>query len=161
MAVCLGCSSTECNCALQVVDSGTVDLTLAGSGSAGDPWMLMAETIVQDLATYSSTGVLTVGPGELRFRFPFAATLIGTTAAVNTAPTGADIILDVNKNGSTIYTTAANRPRIVAGTFATTTEPTPDVTTIVAGDYLQVDIDQVGSGVAGEDLTVFVRYSRP
>lgn len=115
---------------------------------------------VEDIVPYSKTGTLTVSTGTIRYRFPWAATLLGVTAAVNTAPTGASLICDVNKNGTTIFTTQANRPTIAAAGTATTTEPTPDVTAIVAGDYLTVDVDQIGSTVAGSDLTVMIRYKR-
>ena len=114
----------------------------------------------EDIATFAKTGTLAVGAGTGRFRFPWAATILGVTAAVNTAPTGASLIADVNKNGTTIFTTQSNRPTITATTNATTSEPTPGVTAIVAGDYLTVDIDQIGSTVAGADLTVFVRYRK-
>lgn len=112
------------------------------------------------LAVFSKGGTLVVGVGTGRFRFPFAATLVGVTAAINTQPTGAAVILDVNKNGTTIFTTQGNRPTIAVSTNATTAEPTPDVTAIASGDELRVDIDQIGSTVAGADLTVFVRYLR-
>jgi hypothetical protein len=35
----------------------------------------------------------------------------------------------------------------------------PDVTSWAAGDYLTVDIDQIGSTVAGANLVVVVVYS--
>jgi hypothetical protein len=60
----------------------------------------------------------------------------------------------VNKNGSTIFTTQANRPTIVSG--ALTSVSVPDVTTWANGDYLTVDIDQVGSTTPGTDLQVQV-----
>lgn len=113
------------------------------------------------LAVFSKSGTLAVTTGTGRFRFPFAATLLGVTAAVNTAPTGSSLICDVNKNGTTIFSTTANRPTIAAGAFATTTEPAPDVTAIAAGDELRVNISQIGSTIAGADLTVFVRYKKP
>jgi hypothetical protein len=116
--------------------------------------------VLDEVATFSRSGTLTVAAGAGRFRFPFAATILGVTAAVNTAPTGASLILDVNKNGTTIFTTQANRPTIAASGNATTTEPTPDVTAMAAGDYLTVDVDQIGSTVAGSDVTAFVRYRR-
>lgn len=115
----------------------------------------------QDLAVFFRTGPLTVTTGVSRFKFPFAATIINVTAAVNTAPTGSDIILDVNKGGVTIFTTQANRPRILAGTFQETVDAVPDITAVANDEYLTVDVDQVGSSVAGSDLTVFVLYSRP
>jgi hypothetical protein len=109
------------------------------------------------LASFAQSGVLSTTTGTFRFRFPADAFLIGASAAVAVAPTGASLIVDVHKNGTTIYTTQANRPTIAASGFAAS-ETAPDVTTITTGDYLTVDIDQVGSSVTGEDLTVFVRY---
>jgi hypothetical protein len=59
----------------------------------------------------------------------------------------------VNKNGTTIFTTQANRPTIaISGN--TDESGVPDVTALADGDYLEVDIDQIGSTVAGSDLTV-------
>ena len=116
--------------------------------------------VLDSLVTFSRAGALTVSTGVGRFRFPFAATILGVTAAINTAPTGASVIADVLKNGSTIFTTTGNRSTIAAGTNATTSEPTPDVTFIAAGDYLTVNIAQIGSTVAGSDLTLFIRYRR-
>jgi hypothetical protein len=68
--------------------------------------------------------------------------------------------VDVNKNGTTIFTTQANRPTVVAAANATAADAVPDVTAIASGDYLTVDRDQVGSATPGSDLTVFVRYQR-
>ena len=111
---------------------------------------------------YTKSGTLTANlQGTLRYRVPWAATIIGTTAAVNTAPTGANIVLDVWKNGTTIYSTTANRPTIYA-TFQATqgTTPTPNTTALAAGDYLTVNVATVGSTVAGADLSVFIEIQR-
>ena len=75
---------------------------------------------------------------------------------VRTAPTGASIIVDVSKNGVTIFTTQANRPEIAID-GNTDESDTPDVTSLAKNDRVDVDIDQVGSTVAGADLTVMVR----
>lgn len=74
---------------------------------------------------------------------------------VSTAPTGAALIVDVNKNGTTIFTTQANRPQC-AVSAVTGTSATPDVTSWAAGETLTVDIDQIGSTVAGGGLTVTI-----
>ena len=75
---------------------------------------------------------------------------------VKTAPTGAAIIVDVNLDGTTIFTTQASRPEIaVDGT--TDASATPDVTAFSKNQILSVDLDQVGSTVAGADLVVSVR----
>ena len=75
--------------------------------------------------------------------------------AVNTAPTVAAIICDIHKNGTTIFTTTANRPQVAAGSNTGTTV-TFDVTTLADGEYLTLEVDQVGSGTAGADLVVSV-----
>lgn len=104
-------------------------------------------------------GTLSAGAGVLRYRFPKAATVLGISATVNTAPTGAAILIDVNKNGTTLFTTQGNRPSIAINAFATSAEVTNmNVTSFAAGDYLTVDVDQVGSTVAGANLVVTIRY---
>ncbi len=115
----------------------------------------------EQIIPFGRSGVLSASIGKSRFRFPFAATILGVSAAIDTAPTGADVIFDVNKNGTTLFTTQGNRPRIVAGAFATATEVTNmDITSFSAGDYMTVDVDQIGSTIAGSDTTVFIRYQK-
>jgi hypothetical protein len=100
---------------------------------------------------------LTVKAGTSRYYLEEARTVVKVRASVGTAPTGAAILVDVNKNGTTIFTTQANRPSIaISGNTAT---GTPQVTALAAGDYLTVDVDQVGSTVAGSDLTVQIELS--
>lgn len=113
-------------------------------------------TGIQELA-YTVLGTLATGTGTARIPLIKAGTLVSAMAMVGTAPTGASLIVDVNKNGTTIFTTQANRPTISASSNASS-EKTPDVTTVSAGDYLTVDVDQVGSTVAGADLVVVVRF---
>lgn len=104
---------------------------------------------------------VTTDTGASRMPFPFAATILGVYATVSVAPTGAAILIDVHKNGTTIFTTQGNRPTIAATAFAVNAEVTNmDVTAIAAGDYLTVNIDQIGSTLPGEDLVVVVRYRR-
>jgi len=64
------------------------------------------------------------------------------------APTGDSLIVDVNKNGTTIFTTQGNRPEIAIDGHSDDSG-TPDVTSLSEGDKLSFDIDQVGSTVAG------------
>lgn len=107
---------------------------------------------------YSVPGTLVAAGGAIRIPFPRAATITNVAAVVGTAPTGAAIRVDVNKNGTTIFTTQGNRPEIAVSTNADNTA-TPDVTAIAANDYLTVDVDVIGSTVAGADLTVRIDYT--
>lgn len=65
-----------------------------------------------------------------------------------TAPVGASLIVDCHLNGTTIFTTQANRPQVAAGENSDDSD-TPDVTSISRGDRVTLDIDQVGSTTAG------------
>ncbi|MEX0748739.1 MAG: hypothetical protein WD467_03520 [Candidatus Saccharimonadales bacterium] len=114
---------------------------------------------IADIAQFAREGTLSVASGRGRYRFPYTATILGVSAAVDTAPVGSGITIDVNKNGTTIYTTQGNRPSVSDGTNDAA-ETTPDVTAVASGDHLTVDIDTVGSSTPGADLTVFVRYAR-
>lgn len=74
---------------------------------------------------------------------------------VDTAPTGAAIIVDVHKDGVTIFTVQANRPQIAAAAYSGNTT-TIDDDEWANGEYLTMEIDQVGSTIAGSDLTVVI-----
>jgi hypothetical protein len=101
-------------------------------------------------------GTLSLATGTIRI-YPDGIWVIDKVwISVSVAPTGADVIVDVNKNGVTIFTTQAKRPQIAAGNNEDESD-TPDVTALTKADYLTMDIDQVGSTIAGQDLTVHVR----
>lgn len=95
-----------------------------------------------------------------RYVAPQALTIVKVWLIVRTAPTEADLVIDINKNGSTIWSTQANRGKIVA-TATTGNQTSFNTTALAAGDYLDLDIDQVGSSVAGVDLTVVLETSQP
>ena len=109
---------------------------------------------------FSLSGTLSVLPGVLRIynKFGSTQTINEVFIVVNTPPTSANIIIDVNINGTTIFTNQANRPSITAGSNTGTTT-TIDVSAWAEDSYLTIDVDQIGSGVAGSDLTVHVLHS--
>jgi len=77
-------------------------------------------------------------------------------AEVKTAPTGASLIFDVNKNGTTVFGTQSNRPTIAAS-GTTATSGAPSVTTFAKNDAVTIDTDQIGSSVAGADAMIWLR----
>ena len=116
---------------------------------------------IETLVPFNFTvpGSIAVHTGRIRLYAEATLTIISVRASLNTAPTGATCIVDVNKNGTTIYTTQGNRPAIaISGNTATANSP--DVTSLASGDYLTMDIDQIGSTVQGENLTVQVLARR-
>ena len=118
--------------------------------------MSSSATIADQMFTLQHKGNLSTGTKEI-VRMPFAGKISAVTAAVTTAPTGSTAIIDLNKNGTTMYTTQGNRPTIaVSGTSVTATNP--DVLTWAAGDRLSIEVDQKGSSTAGANLTVCISY---
>lgn len=107
--------------------------------------------------TLTIPGTLVAGTGVVRQYFNSTRTISSVTVSVGTAPTGSTIIVDVNKNGTTIFTTQGNRPTIAISGFVDLSS-IPDVTSIVSGDYMTVDVDQKGSTIAGADLVVTVYF---
>lgn len=118
----------------------------------GTSWEVYSDAL--HAMTWTFTGAdLTTTTGAVRLRPPRAGTVLFVRCSAGTAPAGQDIIVDVNKNGTTIFTTQANRPKVPAGSNDGP-NATPDVTSFAAGDVFTCDVDQVGSTTAGADLVV-------
>lgn len=103
-------------------------------------------------------------PGDLaiftgpRIYFPHNVQLIDEAISVTTAPTGSSAIIDVLKNGSTVYST---KPTISASGFLAAAGTLSGTTTYTARtDYLQVSCTQIGSTIAGADLGVMLRLKK-
>lgn len=106
--------------------------------------------------SFTATGAMSTRTGKSFLQLLGSGKIVAVFAYLNTAPTGATTFkIDVNLNGTTIYTTQANQPTWVASANAATVGAHL-VTTYVNGDRLSVDVDAVGSTVAGSDLTVTV-----
>jgi len=90
----------------------------------------------------------------MRYVVPQDMTIKKAWAVLETAPTGADIIIDIYVNGTSIWAaTPANRLTVAAS--ATTGNKTAfDTTALVAGDYLDIYVDQVGSTIAGAGAAI-------
>lgn len=110
--------------------------------------------------TFSVPGVQTVGAGTSRFYLPEAATLRAVVLSVGTPPTGQPLIVDVNYDGTSIYTgIPASRPQVNAGANIGH-GGAASVTDYAADHYLSVDRDQIGSGAAGAELVVTILLQR-
>lgn len=106
--------------------------------------------------TFAKAGTVAAGAGTFSWYNDSGVplTIRSVRATVNTAPTGAAMIVDVNLSGTTIFTTQAGRPTIAATTKTSGKVTAMNITTIPDGGYLTVDVDQIGSTVAGADLLV-------
>ena len=110
-------------------------------------------------ALFTVEGALSVGSGSIRIPNHAGRTLniIGVYLDVSTPPTGAAIIGDIHLDGTTIFTNQAHRPQIAAGANSGNTTDI-DVSAWADGSYLTMGVDQIGSTVAGSDLTATVVY---
>ncbi len=108
---------------------------------------------------FSQAGELATGTGTFRLYLPYDITITEVEASVGVAPTDATLIFDVNVDGTTIFTTQSNRPQITTGTFVDSTTTIED-DDHDDGQYLTVDIDQIGSTLPGENATVLIRFVR-
>lgn len=115
--------------------------------------LLRSESLI--IAVGDETTAATTGTAKVTFRMPYAFELTDIKASCTTAPTGSTAILDVNDGGSTIMTT--NKLSIDAGettTATAATAPTLTDTTLAADAEITIDIDQIGSSVAGAGYKV-------
>jgi hypothetical protein len=127
------------------------------AADAGHVHQRDADVIVIPVGDESTA--LTTGANKVRFRMPFAATLLAIRGGVNTAPTGSTLIVDVNEAGTSVLSTklsidASETSSTTAASAATITD-----SSLADDAEISIDIDQIGSTVAGAGLKVslFVR----
>jgi hypothetical protein len=88
---------------------------------------------------------------------PFAGKISNIYATCSTVGTGnTNSIIDINKNGTTIFSQA---PKITISTQSTTVSYstfTSQPTDVAAGDIISMDIDSVGSGMANLLVSVVI-----
>lgn len=119
-----------------------------------------ASNIEIGAACSDETTALAVADAVLTFRIPRAMTITSIKSSVTTAPTGAELIIDVNKNGTTVFSTLLS---IDATEKTSVTAAVPAVlstTALAADDEITVDITQIGSTIAGAGLKIWMLGTR-
>ena len=112
------------------------------------------------IACSDETTDLEVATPVVTFRMPFAMTLTGVRASVNSAPVGSTLIIDINEGGTTILSTKLS---IDAWEKTSTTAAVPPVisdTGLADDAEITIDIDQIGASTAGTGLKVFLIGTR-
>ena len=107
------------------------------------------------IACSSESDDLEVGDDKAQIQLPFAFELTSITANVNTAPTGADILIQVQEDGADIM--SGNGITIDATETSSTTSATPPTitdSTLALNSIISVDLDQVGSTLTGTGLKI-------
>jgi|TARA_R110000796_G_scaffold74014_3_gene166158 hypothetical protein len=125
------------------VFSGTTGKIIKDSG-------IKITDLTETLAFSDETTSLTTGTSKLTFAMPnYATTLTGVSVNVKTAPTGSTLIFDLNEGGTSVLSTKVS---IDIGEVNSETSATPPVisdSAIAANAVMSIDIDQVGSTIAG------------
>lgn len=131
-------------------ETGTILTTASGVAKTSVP----CEFII---ACSDETTALTTGTAKVTFRAPYAFTVTAVRASVTTAPTGASLLtVDINESGSSILSTkltidASEKTSTTAATAAVISD-----SSIADDAEITIDIDQVGSTIAGAGLKVYI-----
>ena len=130
-----GMASSKLTGALPALDgSALTNLPYDTAFTAGYDDVMVKETLV--VATYGELVMARVG------------TFVGEVGYIDTVCTGANVIVDIEKNGTTIYST---KPSFSVST-ATVTPGVISVTSFASGDRLTFKVTQIGSSVAGQGV---------
>lgn len=112
------------------------------------------------VAVSDETTDLTTGTAKLTFRMPYAFELSEVRSSVTTAPTGSKVTVDINETATTILSTKLT---IDVSERTSTTASVPVVisdTTLADDAEITIDIDAIGSTIAGTGLKVYLIGNR-
>ena len=137
-----------------IARSSAGNLTVEGQNiyRAGGSFTGMPVEIV--IACSDETTALTTGTANVTFRMPHAMTLSSIRLNVNTAPTGSVIIVDVKEAGTTLFST---KPQIATSAFTSVGGAVPGTlsdTSLADDAEITINLDQIGSTIAGKGLKV-------
>lgn len=148
-------------CASGVV-TATVDERWDANGLCLAPGAAASTPVCIQVACSNETTPLTTGTAKVTFRSPHAFTLTDVRASVSVCPTGATLLtVDVNEAGTTVLSTKLT---FDASEYTTTTAATQRVIsdTAIADDAeITIDVDAVGSTIAGAGLKVTFIGTKP
>lgn len=119
-------------------------------------------------------GALTTS-SALSAPIPFAGEVVGASSVLGTGNTAADLLVNITKNGTGVWSQTADKithtAGVAAGTVVSKAVPAPvapgtnyntnaifpsavPLASFALGDQVGIKVDQVGSTVAGSDLHV-------
>jgi len=138
--------------------NGTTDTVQVGAGLtlSGGVLRSKSDTLAMIIAASDETTALTTGTAKVTFRAPFAMTITGLRANVNTASTSGIPTIDINESGTTIM--SATKLTIDANEKTSVTAATAAVISdsAIADDAeMTIDIDTAGTGTKGLKITIY------
>lgn len=127
----------------------TLDDTNEVQRYSGSAWVTIYKEEVIGVALSDETTAITTGTGKAYIRAPFALTLTGVRANLNTASSSGIPTVDINVGGSTILSTKLT---IDANELTSVTAATPAVissASISDDAEISFDVDVAGTGAKG------------
>jgi hypothetical protein len=141
----LGDLATKDTVSSSDIDNGTIVLEDISTSAKTESFIVALSD--ESTSVTTSTSVVTI-------RMPYAFTLTDVRANVNTAPTGANLIVDINESGSTILSTKLSIDA-TEKTSVTASQSVVISDTALSDDAeITFDIDQVGSTEGGKGLKI-------
>jgi len=140
---------------LSTTKRGGVPATGTPSGKFlrdGGTWANPIDQI--QLACSDETTALTAGTNKVTFRMPYAMTLTAVRASVTTAPTGSLLIVDINEGGTSVLSTKLSINATEKTSTTAATLPVISDSALADDAEITIDIDQIGSTIAGAGLKV-------
>lgn len=136
----------------------------ANSGEAtGLEWVTLPSDVAVDTYRFTGLGtIVTTTKIDGAYIAPRAGTITRITLYRRTAGSAGTTIVDINKNGTTVFTTQANRPQAAFGdgNDYVDAHTDMDVTAVAQGDRIEVDVDSAETG-APKDLNVIIEITYP
>jgi len=111
------------------------------------------------VACSDQTSNLTIGE-KIAFDMPFDFVVTRVYAEVKTAPTGSALTIDVEDEGTSILNAVVSISASANNAETSTFASSASSYAFTKGDLVSIDIDQIGSTIAGAGLIVFLEGYR-
>lgn len=111
-----------------------------------------------EIAISDETSDLTSGTTKITKRMPYRMLITSAKASVTNAPVGTALIIDVNRNGTSIFSKKLyiDSNEETTATASTTSVLASGQSTLQDDDVITIDIDQIGSTTAGVGAKVYL-----
>jgi hypothetical protein len=138
---------------LTLQDASTGELEYADAPSDKSEYIIIGAS--------DETTALTTGTAKTTFRIPWTGTITGVRASVTTAPTDAVLTVDINKTGTgTILSTKITIDPTEKTSVTAAIAPVISTAGVTDDDEYTIDIDTIGSTVAGTGLKITILGTR-
>ena len=109
------------------------------------------------IAVSDEINSISTGSAKVTFRMPYAGTLLNVKSSLTMAPSGSDVIVDINNAGNTILSTKLSIDSTEKTSKTASTGSVISNSVFNDDDEITIDIDQVGSIVPGKGLKVYFK----